>query len=135
MGLHKILAKLKRLKNFLEKFQKMEIGDIPMMYNFAIERYIEAQSLLATNQKDSTLKTIEIDSKEKFLTTKRSVKKRKEKKRITTFILNGKIIDDYDSIIAHYFNHFKNIMLAKSSSSKKLNSNCLVHGNKLSLQQ
>ncbi|XP_060972379.1 uncharacterized protein LOC133038296 [Cannabis sativa] len=50
-------------------------------------------------------------------------------------MVDGVVIDDYDSVINHYFEHFRNFMGAKSLASSRLNEECLDHGHKLSLQQ
>ncbi|XP_060960023.1 uncharacterized protein LOC115723620 [Cannabis sativa] len=63
------------------------------------------------------------------------LKKRKLENRITTFVNNGEVIDDYNSVIKHYFSHFKNFLGNKSSATQSISLNCLKFGDILNIQQ
>ncbi|XP_062118848.1 uncharacterized protein LOC133832534 [Humulus lupulus] len=63
------------------------------------------------------------------------MKKRRFKNIITSFVVNEEVIDDYDKVVEHYFNHFRNFMGKKSSAIKKIDTNSLRFGEKLSVPQ
>uniref|UniRef100_A0A803PLP1 Uncharacterized protein n=1 Tax=Cannabis sativa TaxID=3483 RepID=A0A803PLP1_CANSA len=160
--LSKIMCKLNRLKHCLKGFSMEEFGDITQIYQLAKDDYNTTQMCLASNPTNITLHAEEQASKEQFETAHKryanymqqlskinwlrygddnskffhaSLKKRKDVNRITTYMVDGVVIDDYDSVINHYFEHFRNFMGAKSLASSRLNEECLDHGHKLSLQQ
>ncbi|XP_062080485.1 uncharacterized protein LOC133785250 [Humulus lupulus] len=63
-----------------------------------------------------------------------SYQKRRAENRITSYVVNDEVIDDFDKVVEHYFNHFRNFMGKKSSTNKEIDINCLKFGEKLTIK-
>ncbi|XP_062103754.1 uncharacterized protein LOC133814862 [Humulus lupulus] len=161
-GLAGIIQKLYRVKHVLKKFHKKELVDIPHSYQVAKENLNMAQDDLANDPLNSVHQLAEQTKLQEFTQARTRyvsflqqtskitwlqfndenshyfhaiMKKRRAENRITSYVVNDEVIDDYDKVVEHYFNHFRNFMGKKSSTNKKIDINCLKFGEKLTIMQ
>ncbi|XP_062119661.1 uncharacterized protein LOC133834159 [Humulus lupulus] len=161
-GLACIILKLFRVKHVLKKFNKKDLGDISHSYQVAKESFNLAQGALANDPSNTMLQlTEQIKLQELIQARKRYasflqqtskitwlqfndenshyfhaiMKKRRAENRITSYVVNEEVIDDYDKVVEHYFNHFKNFMGKKSSANRQIDTNSLSFGEKLTVQK
>ncbi|XP_060967001.1 uncharacterized protein LOC133035175 [Cannabis sativa] len=157
-----LVKKLLRVKHILKKFNREEAGDIEQRYNHCKDEFILAQDNLAREPNNNILlqeekvKSLEYVAALKqysvFLRQQSKVswlqngddntryfhsflKKRRLENRITTFERNGMIVDDYNQVVEHFLNHFRNFMGKKSSATKRLDKHCINQGPVLSIEQ
>ncbi|KAF4382419.1 hypothetical protein G4B88_011371 [Cannabis sativa] len=120
-NLSKIMGKLSRLKHYLKGFSRKKFGDFARNYQLAKDDYITAQICIASSPIDIAFYVEEQASKELFATTHKryanymqqlskiiwlhygddnskffyaSINKRKEANRITTYMVDGVVIED-----------------------------------------
>ncbi|XP_062119222.1 uncharacterized protein LOC133832969 [Humulus lupulus] len=134
-GLARIILKLYRVKHMLKKFNKNELGDIPHSYQIKLQELIQARKrYVSFLQQTSKITWLQFNDENSHY-FHAIMKKRRAENRITSFVVNEEVIDDYDKVVEHYFNHFRNFMGKKSSATKKIDSNSLSFGEKLSVPQ
>ncbi|XP_062103941.1 uncharacterized protein LOC133815070 [Humulus lupulus] len=162
-GLKSIYLKTMRLKHKLNRFNMDQVGYIGVQFQKAKDEFQNAlyyAQLYPNNmicQEEVKVATAKFRVQEKsyysFLTQRSKIrwlnqgdmntvffftymKKHKEDNRIATFINEqGRVVDNYSEVVAHFLNPFQGIMGSPSLVSKGINSKIVDMGTKLNLDQ
>uniref|UniRef100_A0A803NL01 Reverse transcriptase zinc-binding domain-containing protein n=1 Tax=Cannabis sativa TaxID=3483 RepID=A0A803NL01_CANSA len=116
-----------RVKHILKNCYVKKNEDIIGQYNDARDKFMEAQEALAINPKCPTT----VITENYFHAI---IKKRRAENQVCSFTVNGVVVDEYDKVVEHFLNHFRNFMGRQSSTSRRLDEDCLEFGNKLTIE-
>ncbi|XP_062113724.1 uncharacterized protein LOC133824761 [Humulus lupulus] len=159
-GLEQISWKLLRLKHILKKFNWKIMGDVSCIYERSKLDYQQAHSKCLADPSNRVLCNedwvayLEFKRHEKLYASylyqkskidwlrfgdanssffHASLKKRKLANRIVSFVsAEGKIVDDYDKVTAHFLDHFKKFLGTASKASGVIDTQAICYGSVLS---
>uniref|UniRef100_A0A803PUK6 Reverse transcriptase zinc-binding domain-containing protein n=1 Tax=Cannabis sativa TaxID=3483 RepID=A0A803PUK6_CANSA len=160
--LDRIVKKLLRVKHALKKFSRHEVGDIREEYQQARDEYCRIQEETVANPGDLGLQSVSDLKQQEFLRAQNrynqfvgqqrkikwpkfndenssffhaTMRKRRLENRITTFVKDGTVVDDYEDVTHHFVSHFEKFMGSKSSASTFIEEDCIKQGNRLNVEQ
>ncbi|XP_062086311.1 uncharacterized protein LOC133792422 [Humulus lupulus] len=126
-GLEQIVWKLTRLKHVLKYFNWQVMGDVACNYERSKILYQHAKTNLLADLSNNRLNSEERDAY--FL------KKRIIANRIVSFIDDdGQVEDDYNKVIHHFLQNFKNFLGAASKASGRIDPQVIAYGPVLGLE-
>ncbi|XP_060969632.1 uncharacterized protein LOC133036883 [Cannabis sativa] len=150
-----------RVKHILKTNYVKKSEDVTGLYNEARDKFIAAQEALAINHLCPTAITTEKVNHANYLAARKQyfsylhqhskacwlklgdentsyfhaiMKKRRAENKVCSFTANGVVVDEYDKVVEHFLNHFRNFMGRQSSVSRRMDEDCLEFGQKLTLE-
>ncbi|XP_062103537.1 uncharacterized protein LOC133814614 [Humulus lupulus] len=147
-GLKAIYLKTMRLKHSLKKFNRDIVGDICVNYQKAKDSFQEAQIQAQNHPRDLVFQEEEAAAVVAFNIQEQMkgdantsyfhacLKKRKEENIIATYLTEqDRLVDNFPDVVSHFLDHFRSFMGSPSSTTTKINLQCIEMGNKLSFEQ